>query len=123
MKNLIIDKTKKNPQVEFLEDGNLKMEGKAYGEDPKKFFEPLLSWCRNLSSQNMSLEVKLNYLNTSATKYMFDIIRTIDANNQITKKEIKWFFDEDDEEILELGQIIEESTYSTNFFFHQSLDL
>lgn len=123
MGNLIIDKTRNTPRVEFREDGNLKMEGKAYNENSGSFFEPLLNWCRKLSSQNMSFEIKLDYLNTSATKYMFDIIRTIDANNQITRKEIKWFFDEDDEEMLELGQIIEESTYSTNFLFLQSVDL
>jgi hypothetical protein len=122
MEDLIIKSTRNTPQVEFLEDGSLKMEGKAFNEDPKSFFEPIINWCRGLDSEKMIFEVKLDYLNTSATKYMLEIIRTIDANSHINSKEIKWFFEEDDEEMLELGQIIEESTYKTNFFFLETFD-
>lgn len=119
MKNLIIEKTRNTPKVELLEDGHLKMEGKAFNEDPRKFFEPIIEWVRNFAASEMSFEIKLEYLNTSSTKYMLEVIKIIDANSHIDAKEVKWHFEEDDEEMLELGQIFEEATLSTNFFYKE----
>ncbi len=119
MKNLIIEKTRNTPKVEFLEDGHLIIEGKAFNEDPRTFFEPIIDWCRNFEATEMSFEIKLEYLNTSSTKYMLEVIKVIDANSHISSKEVRWHFEEDDEEMLELGQIIEEATLSTNFFFKE----
>ena len=117
MKDIIIDKTQDTPGVAFLSDGKFTIEGRAFSEDPRKFFEPLINLCQELTIDTMNMEVKLDYLNTSSSKLMVDLLRTIDANTKIGIKEIKWYYEEDDEDILEAGQIIEESTLSTNFFF------
>lgn len=123
MENLIRTSTKTTPNVEFFETGVLKMGGRSFSEDPKQFFEPLINWCQELTTDTMQFEIKLDYLNTSSTKFMSEVIRTIDANNNIQNKEIKWFFEEDDEDMLEVGQFIEESTHSTQFSFHQLMEM
>ena len=117
MKDLIIHRTQDTPEVSFLINGKFRIQGRAYSEDPRKFFEPLISWCQSVSIDKLDLEVKLDYLNTSSSKMMVDLLRTIDANTKISSKEIKWYFEEEDEDILETGQIIEETTLSTNFYF------
>lgn len=123
MKNILIDSTQSTPQVEFLENGTLKLAGRSFSEDPKKFWDPLIIWCQQLTAQNMNLEVKLEYLNTSSTKYLSEIIKTIDANTNIENKEIKWYFEEDDDDMLEVGQIIEENTRTTTFYYHELMEV
>ena len=119
MENLKIDRTKRTPNIEFHSDGKLSIIGRANSEDPRIFFEPLLNWVRKLETDSIDLEIRLDYLNTSSTKMLNEFIRTIDANSKINSKVIKWYFEEDDEDMLEAGQIFEENTFSTNFFFHE----
>lgn len=119
MENLLIDQTKSTPTVSFMTNGAMTIEGRSFSEDPKPFYEPLLSWCEQLTTKSINLVIRLNYLNTSATKYMSEIIKVIDANSNIEDKEIKWYFEEDDDDILEVGQIIEENTHTTKFYFFE----
>lgn len=121
MEDLIINSTRNTPEVEFSGDGTMRMEGKAITEDPRKFFEPIIDWCRKIKTAKLDFSVKFEYLNTSASKFMLEIIRTLDANNNVKQKAIKWYYEEDDEDMLELGQIIEERTLKTNFFFHEMI--
>lgn len=95
------------------------MNGRAFNEDPRKFFDPLIEMCQSLSIDTLSFEVRLDYLNTSSSKMIVELIKTIDANTGIKIKDIKWFYEEDDEDILETGQIIEETTLTTNFYFFE----
>lgn len=117
MNELIIKGTTDTPEVHFSATGKLTLEGRAYNEDPRKFFEPLIQWCKQASIEKVEFEVKIDYMNTSSSKMLVELFKTIDANTHISEKEIKWYFDEDDEDILETGQIIEESTLSTRFYF------
>lgn len=119
MENLRIVSTQSTPNVEFNNNGELKITGRAYSEDPRMFFEPLLNWVRDLNAETVNLEIKLEYLNTSSTKMLNEFIKTIDANTRISSKMVKWYFEEDDEDMLEAGQIFEENTLSTNFLFHE----
>ena len=117
MRDLIISRTKDTPEVAFHVNGKFKIQGRAFSEDPRKFFEPLIDWCRGIAVDKIDLEVRLDYLNTASSKMMVDLLKTIDANTKISSKDIKWYFEGDDEDILETGQIIEETTLTTNFYF------
>ena len=119
MEKLILNKTNNTPQVEFHNDGKMSIIGRAMNEDPRMFFTPLMKWVGDLTTDSVNLEVKLDYLNTSSTKMMNEFIKTIDANSKIRNKIINWYFEEDDEDMLEVGQILEENTFTTSFFFHQ----
>lgn len=121
MNDLIINETRNTPSVEFLQNGQLLIEGRAFSEDPRVFFEPILSWCQSINSTEVDFQIKLDYMNTSATKYMKEIIKTIDANSKVDKKAVKWYYDEDDEDMLEAGQFIEEITLNTEFYFLDEL--
>jgi hypothetical protein len=117
MEDYRIYATQDTPDVIFLTNGTFRIKGRSFCEDPRKFFEPLISWCQQLSISKLDIEVKLDYLNTSSSKMMVELVRTIDANTKIESKEVKWYFEEDDEDILEIGQILEETTLSTKFYF------
>lgn len=123
MENLIISSTNNTPTIEFFQTGKLKVEGRSFSEDPIKFFSPVIEWCQQFSHETLLLEVKLDYLNTSSTKLMSEVIKTIDANQNIANKKIRWFFEEDDEDILEVGQFIEDATKNTQFTYHQVFEM
>ena len=50
---------------------------------------------------------------------MNEFIKLIDANPKIPTKTITWYYEEDDEDMLEIGQVLEENTLSTQFFFKE----
>ena len=122
MEQLFISKTTSSPNVDFKENGKLSIEGRSFIEDPQKFFSPLLQWVKDLSTETVNLEIRLDYLNTSSTKMMAEFIKTIDANSKISNKVINWYFEEDDEDMIEVGQIIEENTFFSKFFFHETVE-
>lgn len=119
MEHLQIKKTKSTPQVDFNGNGMLTISGRSFSEDPRLFFNPLIEWVRNLSVNTVTLEIRMDYLNTSSTKMMNELIKTIDANSRVADKVINWYFEDDDEDMIEVGQIIEENTFSTSFFFYE----
>jgi hypothetical protein len=119
MENLILQQTKNTPKIDFHTDGTLEMEGIVLSENPLKFFDPLNSWCSNLDSSELRLVVKLEYVNTSASKCIHNLISILHANNKIGKKEIVWYYDMDDDDILEFGQILEETATNITFNFHE----
>ena len=99
----------------------MKITGRILSEDPVTFFAPLTDWARNLTSEYLNLEVKVDYMNTAAAKMMNDLIKTLDANSHVDNKVINWYYEEDDEDMMELGQIIEENTLNTSFFYHEMI--
>lgn len=119
MKDLIIHKTQDTPEVSFLADGHFTIEGRSFNEDPKKFFDPLISICQKLSIDTLHLEIKMDYLNTASSKMLVELLQTIDANTNIGRRVINWYYEEDDEDILETGQIIEETTFASNFYYYE----
>jgi hypothetical protein len=50
------------------------------------------------------MNIKLEYINSGSSKYMLELLRILKVNNDAGKKVlVKWFFEEGDESIEELG--------------------
>lgn len=98
-----------NPTIEFrTSDGYLMLKGRAIPENPLESFEPLLVvlnlYCEN--PQNLTkVDFMLEYFNTSSSKYILEILKKLQSLHKKGKQvEINWFYDEDDEEIYEIGE-------------------
>ncbi len=96
------------PSVEFNISGLLKITGRAFPEDAHNFFVPLIAWVREFSSEEVRIEIKLEYFNTAVSKQLFDFLKTIESNPRNKKITLKWLYEEGDDEILESGEIYEE---------------
>jgi len=109
MKDLHIDKTTQTPKIDFnAKTGQLYLSGRSLPEDSAKFYQVVFNWLDTyVKNLPVSTEVrfKLDYFNTSSAKAIFSIIVRFD---ELYKKDypisIKWYYDEDDEDMKDLGE-------------------
>jgi len=106
METLIIDKTSQTPSV-VCKDGYLELAGRSIPEDPKMFYLPVLQWVDQYIKNPMdetSIVIRIDLLNTASLKCILDIfIKLNKAYLDKKKMKVEWFYDSDDEDMLELG--------------------
>ena len=114
MEDLYLKKTFNSPEIEFIADsGELAIEGRSIPEDPGEFFERLIEWINDYFMQPAGktvLSIKLEYINSGSSKYMLEVLRIMKINHENGRPvHIKWYFEEGDESIQELGQHYEQT--------------
>jgi hypothetical protein len=123
MNDLILQKTDSLPAISFLSSGELKITGRALPEDAVRFFLPLFEWIGAYKGENINLEVNLDYFNTSVSKQLLDLFKVIEKNPHVKSTQVKWMYEEGDEEMLESGEIYQELLPRFNFIFHKYAEL
>lgn len=113
MKNLQIRKTKYTLEVDFdVNNGNLKMSGSSYPENALEFFKPIFDILERYIAEykkKLIVELDIDYLNTSSTKCILDIFEILeDYYTSGGSVQVKWFYREGDEDILETGKELAE---------------
>lgn len=108
MENFKIEKTKSTPSVYFNNKGILILSGVSYPEHADDFYTPLLKKMNEYTEENknLSLTIEMEYINTSSSKYILELMKIIldkDVNLNII-----WCYEEDDEDMEELGMYYEE---------------
>jgi hypothetical protein len=109
MEPIIIEGTPKTPTVHFDSSGGVfKLEGRSIPENSVEFYKPLVDWLDQYRENPLPktiVEVKLEYFNTSSSKCILDVFKKLEmihkAKNDV---EIKWYYEEDDEDMLEAGE-------------------
>jgi len=117
MEGLVIKSTNISPAVEFYPDGHLNLEGKIITENAVITFDPIFNWIKDFHAKKVEFNIYLEYMNTSATMQLFSLLNKLDENCEIEQISIKWYYEEDDEEHLETGEIFEERLERSNFEF------
>ena len=106
MDDIRIEGSPKTPTVNFLaQEGVLDIKGRSIPENSIEFYKPLIDWIESYSKfpQNKTtVNIQLEYFNTSSSKCILDLFKKLEAvNHEIV---INWFFEEDDEDMLEAGE-------------------
>ena len=108
MKDLKIEKTKYTLDIDFeANTGILKMSGSSYPENAIDFYKPIIEWIESFiknEKKPITLNFRLNYLNTSSTKCILDIFELLEEYNEKNEVVVNWYYEEDDEDILETGE-------------------
>jgi hypothetical protein len=104
MSNLIMKETKNTPYVLCDERGNVIIEGRSFPEDPMEFFEPIVDWIKKFQGDNFSMHIKLEYFNTSTCKYLLTLLQIVIRKVDREHLSVNWYYEEDDEDTLEIGQ-------------------
>ncbi len=107
MKDLIIKETEKTPSVTLSSNGILKIEGRSIPEDAAKFFKPLLDWTKEFTANEIRVDIKLEYFNTSSSKFILEMLRLLENNPENSNILVNWFYEEGDLDVLESGQYFE----------------
>jgi len=109
MENLEQEGSFKLPSLSLNADtGVLELEGKSIPERTAEFYDPVLEWIDeyvNAPQEETTLNIKLEYCNSSSTRYLMDILERLEGMYKADKKvTINWYYEEDDEDMLDLGQ-------------------
>jgi len=115
MKELIIERTRNTPGVNFNpSDGILEIEGRSIPENPNDFYHPLLDWINQYFKDPRDftvLKIKLEYINSGSSRFMLTLLRTVkQCYNKGHDCRADWYYEEDDESILDLGKQFYETT-------------
>lgn len=108
MKTLSIDGSSKTPVVKFDPSGLLEIKGRSIPENSIEFYRPLVDWLDEYvrtEQKDTVVNVQLEYFNTSSSKCILDVFKKLEAiNKQGSSVQINWYYEEDDEDMLEAGE-------------------
>lgn len=109
MDNLRIEKTMKTPDISFdANKGKLVIKGRAIAENPEEFFSDILQWVRDYFQKPRSstqIDIQLEYVNSGSSKYLLEFLHLLQEQYKSGLKcEVNWYYEEDDESLLELGK-------------------
>lgn len=105
MQKLEIEETKYSPHILLdQKENSFFITGRSIPNNASEFYEPVLQWLktyRESPNDTTLFEMHLEYFNTSTHKYLVEILKEISLID--AKKSIKWIYEEDDDDLLEIG--------------------
>ena len=117
MEKLVIEPTVNSPSVILDPESNqFDLSGESRPENVRKFYLPILEWLdgyakeqsgmsRSERSSNLIVQFNFEYFNSTSAKYILDIFKALNVLNDLSLKIlVKWLYEEDDEDMLEVGQ-------------------
>lgn len=102
-----IEATAKTPKLKVNpEKGLIHLSGISIPEDPRAFYTPFLNavdaYAENPKEKTL-VEFKLEYFNTSTTLILRNLLQKLTELKNSTDLQIRWYFEEDDEDMGEVG--------------------
>ena len=107
-KHVIQEELKNCPGIVYYPAAHrLELIGRSIPENPELIFRRLDDWITLHFEKNNGLDVnfQLEYINSGSSKYLYEILKRLTAFGRTGKRvNMKWFYEEDDEVMLELGE-------------------
>ena len=115
MRPINIQGTEEQPSIVLDKLSNrFEFQGKSLLEDPRAFYKPVLEWIDEYSlepNEKTCIIYKMAYFNTSSSKLILDMMRKFAKMHEDGYDvEVHWYYTEDDEDMLEAGEIYSERT-------------
>lgn len=109
MEALSIEGTPKTPTVSFdTNKGFLEIKGRSIPENSIEFYKSLVDLLEKYAGQpqpDTNVNIQLEYFNTSSSKCILDVFKKLEGiNKNGSKVTINWYYEEDDEDMLEAGE-------------------
>jgi len=100
--------TNNTPEVMLNPNGIISIKGRAIDESRAKYSEPILEWIDTYlhNPANVTeVSIALEYLNSYNSIILASILRKlIQVNLQSKSLVVKWYIEEDDDDLLERGE-------------------
>lgn len=108
MKEILLVETDKTPRVTLNKNGMLEIAGKSIPEDAEDFFAPVLKWLETYvenPAPKTILSINLEYFNIASSKrILFILYKLNDLVGKNSDVNVKWIYDDQDEDMFEVGQ-------------------
>lgn len=109
MDSLYIESTEKTPLVHLDPTSNIfRISGKSIPSDAEAFYAPIIEWFdiyATAPENKTTINIDLEYFNISSSKRLLFIMYKL---NELSLNghnvELNWYYNEDDEEMYEVGQ-------------------
>lgn len=114
MENLIIEATKYTPYIQFNSEKNLlEISGETYPENTAEFYAPVFKWLdqylSQLSDEAVTVNLEINYFNSSSSKVLMDMFDKFEEVIKTGKQiDLNWIYDKENESALEYGEEFQE---------------
>ncbi len=97
------------PEVNFNKETlTFKISGNSYPENCEKIYEPIKKFIEHYSesgNKTLNLDFHFNLINSTSTVYVAQIIvRVAELAKKGLDVSVKWYYDQYDEELLDLGE-------------------
>jgi len=104
-----LEASPKTPKINFDSENDIfEISGRSIPENSISFYQPAISWLDNYlktPNEETILDIKLEYFNTSSSKCLVDIFRRFEKlHNNGKKTLIRWYYESEDEDMLESGE-------------------
>jgi hypothetical protein len=115
MIDLVVNQSNRSlPDIHFnATSGNLSISGRCVTENALTLFTPLITWLDEFVANrpsSVTLDINLEYLNSSSVMWMAKIVRNVDAlRAQGSSVSITWHYEEDDEDMMDTGLNIKDT--------------
>lgn len=92
--------------------GLMELKGKSIPENSFEFYEPLYEWINEYAKNPQpatKVELSMEYFNTSSSKEFIRFFQKLQElhNTGLTEVKITWYYESDDEEMMEMGESLE----------------
>jgi len=114
-----IDATKYTPEIILDEEnGVIEIKGKSYPENTFEFYKQLMDWLDEYFENpkpKTIFNIELIYLNSSTSKFLYDLFDYLEEKSEEYDIEINWIYDEENEVAEETGEDFQEDFEDLNF--------
>ncbi|MBN1118601.1 MAG: DUF1987 domain-containing protein, partial [Bacteroidales bacterium] len=117
MENLKIESTKNSPEFDFKTNGEFNIHGRIITDNAVDTFKPVIEWIKGFDNEAVHFNIELDYINTTAAMQLFALLKLLDENLNIKEIIVQWFYESDDEDHLETGQLFESKLERVKFRF------
>jgi len=114
MDNLIIEATKYTPKIVFDAGTHLlEIKGETYPENTAEFYAPVFKWLEEyiakLQNEAVTVNLEINYFNSSSSKVLMDMFDKFEASVKEGKNiTLNWIYDKENESSFEYGEEFQE---------------
>ena len=121
MENIKIDATERSPEIDFnFETNRFMIKGESYPEDVTAFYGPIIGqfdeYLDGLDNAEIAFDFELVYFNSSSAKILMGLFDTLDeVAEKGNKVVVSWAFEEDDDNMEELGEEFGEDLENAEF--------
>jgi len=102
--------TENTPEILLKPEGNIKIKGRGMVLDDTAISTQVMNWLDKYISDPAEItyvSIGFEYLNSYCTSKLVSILRKIaEVTSQRKKYQVIWFYEEDDDDILERGEYI-----------------
>jgi hypothetical protein len=119
MEIILLPPSNYTPLVDFNPSGVLSIKGRSLMIDSAGFYEPLIRWIQELDAEAIHFSIEVDYFNTASMKRLMEMLKMLDSRNNLKEFVVYWGFEQDDEDILFKGQILEERLKNARFLFKE----